>query len=443
EERLSMELSLKPCTSTCTMNVTDSGSGSVLIDRLTTLPAELLIGILSLLPTKDVVVASLSCKRMMCVFRRITRLDFDDSPAIYHFQLDPYKTERLPTFVTFVDSVLQAYQSEYLTKFRLGVSPVLDCPHCWLDCPRHCLPDLKSTLINSWISLPLTRYGLRELDLRIHLRGYGDMQLPSEIFTCETLEVLKLDVNLGLDRVAAMPSFHLPNLKLAVIGAIFIPKDGLLIDDLALRYSITNIDCLVKAYISIRCILVRNILSSLMIAHQRMIDLIRPFSNVQHLVLDGHCIEELSSVKDQLPLFSNLKCLELCYYGPYSCQTTLLAFLSCSPVLETLLFPKGSVTQNLMMSEPQLSKTDLSVIPSCCRHHLKRIEINKWEASRSEIDLIQFILRTALVLEELVVFLHYSGNQAEFEAFESALQNLPRASVTCSIQVVTKTTPHQ
>ncbi|KAL2927399.1 hypothetical protein RDABS01_000930 [Bienertia sinuspersici] len=55
-------------------NYTDRGSenGRILTDRLTTLPVELLIGILSLLPTKDAVVAIL---RMMCVFPRITRLD--------------------------------------------------------------------------------------------------------------------------------------------------------------------------------------------------------------------------------------------------------------------------------------------------------------------------------------------------------------------------------
>ncbi|XP_010686882.1 F-box/LRR-repeat protein At4g14103-like [Beta vulgaris subsp. vulgaris] len=64
-----------------------------------------------------------------------------------------------------------------------------------------------------------------QLDLRIHVREAGGMQLPSEIFTSETLEVLKLDVNLGLDQLSTIPSFCLPNLKLLVILATVIPDD--------------------------------------------------------------------------------------------------------------------------------------------------------------------------------------------------------------------------
>ncbi|KAL2928289.1 hypothetical protein RDABS01_000929 [Bienertia sinuspersici] len=238
-----MNLSLKPCTSTsammklrpCATDYTDcssEGGSRILIDRLTTLPAELLIGILSLLPTKDAAAACVSCKRLMCVIHWITSLDFDDSPAISHCVFEHYGIERFPNFVTFVDSVIRAYQSDYLTKFRLGIGPV-DRPS--LCSPKHpddicktdCFPDLKATQINAWISLPLTRCGLRELDFRIYVKEEGGMQLSSEIFTCETLEVLKLNVNLSLDRVAAMPSFRLPNLKLLALLAIIIPEGDL------------------------------------------------------------------------------------------------------------------------------------------------------------------------------------------------------------------------
>ncbi|KAL2926492.1 hypothetical protein RDABS01_028798 [Bienertia sinuspersici] len=232
ETRLFMDMRLKPCTIDADNH---TGNAKLLTDRLTTLPDELLIGILSLLPTKDAAAACVSSKRLMCIFRWITTLDFDDSPAISHCMFDPHGIERFPTFIAFVDSVLKAYRSDYLTKFKLGVGPILGLPsrsnskHGNDDdvCKAGCFPALKSTQINAWISVPLARGGLREIDLRIHVREEEGMQLPSEIFVCETLEVLKLDVNLSLDRVSAMPYYRLPKLKLLSLIAIEIPEGGL------------------------------------------------------------------------------------------------------------------------------------------------------------------------------------------------------------------------
>ncbi|KAL2927398.1 hypothetical protein RDABS01_007275 [Bienertia sinuspersici] len=365
-----MDLSLKPYTSTsavmklrpCVTDYTDcssEGGSRILIDRLTTLPAELLIGILSLLPTKDAAAACVSFLTLMI-------------PRLYLIVFEHYGIERFPNFVTFVDSVIRAYQSDYLTKFRLGIGPV-DRPS--LCSPKHpddicktdCFPDLKATQINAWISLPLTRCGLRELDFRIYVKEEGGMQLSSEIFTCEMLEVLKLNVNLSLDRVAAMPSFRLPNLKLLALLAIIIPEGDLaqglfraalywrtllfisisspslrrfcfevwneqtgvssrdfvhihapkleylkFFDDLALRYSIANMDWLLEADICIHS-LPKPMESSFEVSGQIMLSLIRPLYNVQRIVLNGECPEQLNydKVKDQLPVFPNLEYLYL------------------------------------------------------------------------------------------------------------------------------------
>lgn len=88
------------------------------------------------------------------------------------------------------------------------------------------MPDLKSSQINAWIRFPLTRTGLRELDLCIWVREPGDSPLPPQFFTsCETLEVIRLDTNLGLDQVFAMPSYRLPNLKLFHLCASLVSDD--------------------------------------------------------------------------------------------------------------------------------------------------------------------------------------------------------------------------
>uniref|UniRef100_A0A803MLW9 F-box domain-containing protein n=1 Tax=Chenopodium quinoa TaxID=63459 RepID=A0A803MLW9_CHEQI len=177
-----MDLRLKPCSSTTTTLQNDLNCGDyLLLDRLTNLPDEL-IRILSLLPTKDAAVTSILSKRMSCIFPFITSLDFDDSP-ISHCSDPPFAIQHFPTFVTFVDSVLSAYQSQYLTSCKLGLGVRLH---------GHML------------------FGLRkELDLRIQVKEPGDCLLPLEIFTCETLEVLKLDVNLSLDRTSTSNSLFL------------------------------------------------------------------------------------------------------------------------------------------------------------------------------------------------------------------------------------------
>ncbi|KAL2902617.1 hypothetical protein RDABS01_027699 [Bienertia sinuspersici] len=381
-----MDTRLKLCM-TDAHNYTDCGSenGRILTDRLITLP--------------DVAAACVSCKRLMCVFRWITSLDFDDSPAISHCVLEHYGIERFPIFVTFVDSVIRVHQSDYLTKFRLGIGPVDRPSQCSPKhpddiCQTDCFPDLKATQINAWISLPLTRCGLRELASAFMLKRKG---------------VLKLNVNLGLDRVAAMPSFRLPKLKLLALLAIIIPESNLVtrlvsscplledltviarwnrasfisisspslrrfcfevwneqtgvsrrdfvhihapkleyfkfFDDLALRYSITNMDWLLEADICIHS-LPNPMKRMFEVSGQIMLSLIRPLYNVQHLVLNGECTEELNydKVKDQLPVFPNLKHLSLCSGGWGGMNKVLSAFRNCSPVLEFLEFPLGSAS---------------------------------------------------------------------------------------------------
>uniref|UniRef100_A0A803LZF4 F-box domain-containing protein n=1 Tax=Chenopodium quinoa TaxID=63459 RepID=A0A803LZF4_CHEQI len=141
-------------------------------DRISNLPDHVLLdNILSYLPTKDVVATSLLSRRWRRLFTGVTRLDCDDSP-ISHCAEHPHLTELFPTFKMFVDNMLQASE------------------------------------------------GVKKLD--IHIRVREPDKLPSAIFNCRTLEVLKLDVNLDLE----VPStLCLPNLKELHISVVCFPID--------------------------------------------------------------------------------------------------------------------------------------------------------------------------------------------------------------------------
>lgn len=75
-------------------------------------------------------------------------------------------------------------------------------------------------------------------------------------------------------------------------------------------------------------------------------------------------------------------------------------------------------------------------IPLCCRYHLKRIVIKRYYGEERERRLIQFFLRHALVLEELVIYPVSEVSFSDRMLVQNTLNNLPKASVTCLIQVL-------
>ncbi|KAL2928523.1 hypothetical protein RDABS01_023277 [Bienertia sinuspersici] len=474
---------LKPCTST------DSHS---VVDRLTDLPIELLIRILSLLPTMDAAATCVLSKRLRSVFPWITTLDFDCSTNSFNLS-NSYKIKQFSSFASFVDTVIGAYQSPCLTRFRLRI----DYDYCisWI-------PDFNANQILAWISFPFTRCGLKELEIFVNLGNR--VQLPPEMFMCETLEALKLDFDFGLDQASTLPFFRLPNLKQLHLCPFHFSEHGFIrrlvsscplledlllraylttthclnisspslrklhvstcpcerdyditnvvlihtpklenfyyFDDLETQYSITYMDCLVKASIMIER------------SFTQILGLLRSVSNVQHLCLNCN-MEFLNKLdlKEKLPVFRNLKHLELCCFGNSYWNNVVLTFLHHSPVLETLdlrmncvYFMDSSVfhfDEEALDSEQEFSETALGVIPCCCKTYLKRIVINCYSSQKGVVKLIRFLLRHALVLEELVVYqlLFYDDRHVDQKSIENTYKNFPRASVTCSIQVHCRT----
>ncbi|XP_074270174.1 F-box/LRR-repeat protein At3g59210-like isoform X2 [Silene latifolia] len=369
-------------------------------DLLSCLPDELICQILSLLPTKDAAAASLSSRKMRSAFTRLTSLDFDDSPISYCAENHPLFIDRFQLFKTFVTNVLQASKSPHLSRFRIGFGGDLNISwshfhHSSRVCGAACFPHVESTLLNAWIDFPLNRNGLQEIDLRIHVRIPG--KLPSALFACQTLEVLKLDTNLDFELVSSMTSFWLPNLKVLQLCSILIPEDDFVSrlvsscpsleelymncrwkygnsvtisspslrkltlilyradeysdlisidtpnlqrfkygDNLALHHSIPSMKALVEASIH-----VLDCLDTPDESFDSMLSLVRAVSNVERLNLRVSCVEVLDreEMKNQLPVFHNLRLMKLGHGAACKWGTVLLEFLKRSPHLETLGFP--------------------------------------------------------------------------------------------------------
>ncbi|KAK9682218.1 hypothetical protein RND81_10G058800 [Saponaria officinalis] len=480
---------------------------SVDVDRLSSLPDELLSRILSMLPTKDVAALQVLSKRICThAFSWITSVDLDDSP-ISHSPDCPHLVERFPLFVLFVDHVINKLSlfGQPLSRFRLHVG--VDHTSHWEN-PYESysnFPHLDPPRLNTWISFPLAHLGLRELDLCFNVSNPSAHQLPPGLFVCTSLEVFKLDSNLKLDG-AQIPLISLPKLKILHLHSLFIVEDGFITrlvssclsledltltscwwgqsdclsisslslerlelhipkcdemkngdlvlintpnlkyfyydDNLAYCYSVTNMNALVQATVVLGYPLRDG--SDENVLHVQL-GLVRMLSNAKHLSLLGGFVENMhygGEFKDQLPMFHNLKTLELSWNKPFArWDEILLETLLCSPNLEALAFPQG-LFDSIVEEINDFEDLDLftETTPQCFLTNLKRIVIKYYMGIAQELNIIKFFLKKASNLQELAVeFLPQQRFGVPLHdrmlSLERTLKNLPRASINCLIRV--------
>ncbi|KAK9741415.1 hypothetical protein RND81_03G103900 [Saponaria officinalis] len=485
-------------------------------DRLNDLPDELLTQILSMLPTKDASAMQVLSKRMRRAFTYITSLNIDNSPVSL-CPNKPFHAKHSPMFDSFVDNVLQKFSNfgKPLTRFRLFLGEDNTRHYHFLekrnDCEsKICYSNLEPARLNMWISYPLAYSSLTELDLSFHLSNPDDFVIPVGIFTCRSLEVLKLDSNLEIDD-NEFPLICLPNLKLLHLRSFVFTDDVFLtrlvsscpdLKDLSITYcsawpdlhrltisscSLRRLvldvwnyvtddihrgdvlidtpnleyfdydDFLATSYsvhmngLAKTCIRIVTQLVHLDgdTCFRSQLSLVTAFSHVQHLSLLGYCVENVyfsGELKDQLPVFHALKTLELDAFFHARWDIVLSLFLRRSPLLETLIFPKGLcvdidgnfVCSSLILEDKRMSREEAKAwrtnetIPSSCMTRLKRIQVNDCYERNRELNMIRFFLRQAPALTELVICVYEGFNPI---ALQRQLEQVLRASTSCSITV--------
>ncbi|EOA14810.1 hypothetical protein CARUB_v10028117mg [Capsella rubella] len=142
------------------------------------LPEDLILTILSFLPTKHVVVTSLLSKKWKSLWTKVPRLEYN---AMDH--------KDYTSFELFMDKSLLSHQSHVLESVSFK--------NYWVN-------------IGQWIDTVFRHHHCHLRELEIDASG-AYTPLPHELFTCKTLVVLKLKGE--LIRVADLTTVSLPSLK--------------------------------------------------------------------------------------------------------------------------------------------------------------------------------------------------------------------------------------
>ncbi|KAL0873251.1 hypothetical protein Bca101_022956 [Brassica carinata] len=155
------------------------------MDIISALSDDLLLRILSFVPTKDVMATCLLSKKWRFLWTSVSRLDY------YHYNDSVVDTGDYKNFSQFVYRSLLSNKAPVLDKLSLKLCA--DCP--FID-------------VELWISIALS-HRVRELQIDV-VSKEGYLSLPSSLYTSETLEILSLSNSVVLN----VPlSVCLPSLK--------------------------------------------------------------------------------------------------------------------------------------------------------------------------------------------------------------------------------------
>lgn len=144
--------------------------------------------------------------------------------------------------------------------------------------------------------------------------------------------------------------------------------------------------------------------------------------------------------KNKLPVFRNLNHLQAEFSGVNQWHEVFLEQLNRSPFRLTLTEGIGDFCDMDMDEEYHRLAAELEcqywsttqAIPSCFKFYLKRIVIGKYLGLELEFEMVKYVLKNALVLEELVIA---CTSKVDMMMLESALKKLPRGSIDCSIKI--------
>ncbi|XP_074305275.1 F-box protein At4g22280-like [Silene latifolia] len=446
--------------------------GKKCLDRISSLPDDVLGHILSFLPTRFAVSTSILSTRWRHLFTLTTCLSFDDEPCFGH----PKENERIEAtrrFKEFVDKVVELHQISLIKKFSLV-----------------CLATYDDLILNQWV-INAVEKGVQEFYWK--LGGEIDWVLDhAGLFMCETLVSLKIIGGMYY-KIQIPLSVSLPKLKILHLDHVlffdFSSMERLfsrcgLLEELTLRLCACKtggnaIHCtrILKVLTIENCYF---LLGELEIDAPNLAYLtyslnigvkIVPYScSFVKAELNFECTNEdsvdherellkaaaykatklrfgMDSVQllnfgdeEQTPDFHSLSSLHLrdCPCNAWEHVTSLL---DKSPQLETLTFESGMPC--CLDSDDESpdycdycysgSPSDISLLPFSCS--VKVIEVLRFCGHMGSLLFLGHLLKNASILERLIIYTIPGTDPYQELTICKDLLWLPRASTDCHVEV--------
>ncbi|XP_007022822.2 PREDICTED: F-box protein At4g22280 [Theobroma cacao] len=435
------------------------------VDRISNLPDPILSHILSFLPTKEAVATSILSTRWSKIFSQISNLNLDDHCK--RRKSDSY------SFMNFVDRVL-FYRIGVVDKFHLK-----------------CGDSIDSYRVDGWIRYALLNR-VRELDLCLKVKELN--MVPLGVFTCKTLEVLRLDIYSKSNIVLKLPvEICYPSLKILHLSGIEFSDDDsiqrlfsgcsvleeLVVDRCNLKHrckfnvSSPTLQRLTIAYtkgyyqdyeividapslVYFKCchlpksFLLKNLNSlveacvdfgtvfdcydSFVYYNKAATDLFKGISNVQSLHLSGIFAEVFLQVSNIIPELPKLTYLNLDGYFFVGWERVLPDLLACFPGLEALVF---KVNQHYSCDISRV-KFPAKAFPAFLWSQLRTFKILSFKGQKNEFQMVEYFLEYAQVLENFTVQTRERKQDAANwrSKITKKLSKLPKVSKKCKVWVV-------
>ncbi|KAH9623180.1 hypothetical protein KSS87_019292 [Heliosperma pusillum] len=407
-------------------------NSKILVDRISSLPDELLINILNFLPIKYAVTSSILTKRWRYLYKEVTHLDIDDS----FLSKNAVVVNLTNSYVALI-KMLDCAKLSNLIRFRINFNQCL-----YLEVGR-------------WLKV-MSHHRIQEIDLCIGT----PLRFPDSMFTCKTLRILQLTDGFAvltipdtvclpcleilhlkkfrilnanvisrilsgcplLQELVLTPlnwyepdqlSISAPSLTKLILGKGCLPCQPRALvavvapllqffhyeDTLAESYFIKTSNYLVEAHLHIY-IVFADVEDLARVSHSARV-LVQGVSTVKRLFLSADCIQALTLVQDELPILRNLTKLKIgCSKNPHF---TLLRLLGSAPNLEELIFSEGLFPVGF--TDKDTAQQDYwgrdQVVPSCLKTRLKVVEIEHFLGLKEELRIVEYFLRNSHVIEQL------------------------------------------
>ncbi|CAN8253005.1 unnamed protein product [Cochlearia groenlandica] len=415
-------------------------------DRISRLPDDFLLQILSWLPTKDVLKTSLLSKRWRFLWRSVPRLNFDLS----------LHDDVCPRFSQFVTRSLLLHKAHILDSLCIKIGSV--CFNADVD-------------IGIWVKTAIERF-LRELSIS-YCSGEEPIRLPKCLFTCGTLVALKLD-NMSLVDASSYVCFQslktlhlldvkyldeqsLPrilqhcssledlvlqrcpgdNVKVVTFSAPCLKTlslhkssqafegddDGFIIDAPELK----NLD--IEDYWGGFCYIEnmpKVVEANVDVIYKNTERLLGSLTSVKRLAI---CLITADAAYPAGTVFSNLVHLELCTCAP-QWGDLLTQLLKDSPKLRALKLRQKHLRRG---PSPSANWKQPVSLPKCLSLHLETFKWERYEGSQNEREVAAFILKNATRLKTAVISSKPTSNLLEKHEILKMLTFLPRGSSACKL----------